>query len=298
MTAPTPEKHQVLIVDDEPDIHLVTRLCLKGLKVEGRGISLLSASSGREALEILRENPQIAVVLLDVVMEHDSAGLDTCRAIRGEQQNRMVRILLRTGQPGAAPERETIDQYDIDGYLPKAELTSQRLYTAVRTGIKAWRELVELDRHRRYLSEISTCVIGLRSFLTLPESLRLVLHAAHTLCPSPLTALHLETFNQKGEPLRHDLHLSDPVAAEAIRARVARENPPGGRFAEGYLIPLQLHRELGHGWLYVAQPEPDELLRISLLLLAEHAKNALYSTVAEELLRAQKDQPFFDEMAI
>src|SRR5438552_2082364 len=122
-----PDKHRILIVDDEPDMHAITRLSLKGVRHGSRGIELGSAVSGREAVEFLREHPYTAVVLLDVVMETETAGLDACRAIREELGNHFVRILLRTGQPGVAPERKTIEEYDIDGYLPKAELSSNRL---------------------------------------------------------------------------------------------------------------------------------------------------------------------------
>src|SRR5688572_128125 len=114
--------YRILVVDDEPDIHTITKMSLKNLEHEGRKVEILSAHSGREAIELLQRDASIGVVLLDVVMESDHAGLDACKTIRLELQNRFVRIILRTGQPGQAPERQTIDSYDIDGYLPKADL--------------------------------------------------------------------------------------------------------------------------------------------------------------------------------
>ena len=100
-----PEEYRVLVVDDEPDIHAVTKLSVRGLTYADREVELLSATSGAEAVETMRANPDVAVILLDVVMETDSAGLDACRAIRDELDNHLVRIVLRTGQPGQAPER-------------------------------------------------------------------------------------------------------------------------------------------------------------------------------------------------
>ncbi len=123
---PPPQKHRILIVDDEPDVHQITKLSLRGLR-RGRPIEFLSASSGEEAVRMMQAHPDVAVILLDVVMETNSAGLDACRAIRETLGNPFVRILLRTGFPGEAPERQTIDEFDIDAYLPKAELTSSRL---------------------------------------------------------------------------------------------------------------------------------------------------------------------------
>lgn len=111
--------HRILVVDDEPDVAVVTGLSLRGMHHAGRPVELVLAATGEEAVATMRAQPDIAVILLDVVMETETAGLDACRAIREELGNRFVRILLRTGQPGTAPERATIDTYDIDGYLPK-----------------------------------------------------------------------------------------------------------------------------------------------------------------------------------
>lgn len=301
-----PAKYKVLLVDDEPDVLAVSRLSLKGLKHAGRGIELMSAGSGKEALEIMRTHPEVAVMLLDVVMETSTAGLDACRAIRGDIGNRFVRILLRTGQPGVAPERQTIDDYDIDGYLPKAEITATKLYSAVRTALRAHCEIVELDRHRRCLAAMHDCVAGLRSFAPLQDTLRQVLDTVLVICPAPLAVLHLETFETEGNPRRFFLHSSNPpssglVGAEAVRAAVLAANSTrrleAGAIAGGFVVPLKVHRELGHGFVYVEEPSPDDLVRRMLPMLASHAANALYSSVAEAMLRAQKG-PLFDTMSI
>ncbi len=100
-----PTRHKILVVDDEPDIFTLTKLSLKGLQYKGRRVDLLHAATGQDAVRTMRTNPDIALILLDVVMETNSAGLDACRHIREELGNSLVRILLRTGQPGEAPER-------------------------------------------------------------------------------------------------------------------------------------------------------------------------------------------------
>lgn len=307
--ATPPDKYTVLIVDDEQDIFAVTRLSLKGLRYHDRTLELAYAASGTQAVAAVRANPAIALILLDVVMETDSAGLDACRTIREELNNRLVRIILRTGQPGAAPERETIDRYDIDGYLEKAALTSNRLYSAVRAAVKAWEELVELERHRRSLAAIHDCALSLHAFDPLDVTLERVLGAAVTVLPAPLAVLHLETFEAHGDPRRVDLHLAadaDPVrgraAAEEVRHRVARhpEAVMAGRiarFGDGLLVPLTLHRDLGHGWIYLQSADPDDLVTTALTLLAGHAANALYAGVAQRLLEAREASPY-DRLAI
>jgi CheY-like chemotaxis protein len=306
---PKPESYKVLIVDDEPDIFQITKLSLKGLKHGGRAVDLLGAASGKEALELMRKHPDIAVVLLDVVMETDSAGLVACRSIRGELKNHFVRILLRTGQPGVAPERQTIDDYDIDGYLPKAEISSTKLYSAVRTALRAYSELIELERHRSALTSMQACATELRSFAPLSETLERVLQTVVSICPAPLAVLSLETFEELGNPKRYLLQTATGDAAsnaqtdaEAIRAAVASARAQKSlsgptSFGKGFVVPLVLHRELGHGWLYVAVAEPDELVRRLLPMLAAQVATAIYASVAQAMLTARQG-PAFDAMAI
>ncbi len=146
---------KVLIVDDEPAIHQITRLALKGQKVLGRGLQLMHASTAEAAREILRTEPDVALVLLDVVMETDHAGLELVRFIREELGNTTVRIVLRTGQPGQAPERNVMVDYDINDYKEKTELTPTKLYTALVVGIRTYREIRALERARRGMQSVA-----------------------------------------------------------------------------------------------------------------------------------------------
>jgi len=104
---PHPNVWRILIADDEPDVHRITRMVLSGFQFDGRRLELISAYSGEETRQIMAENHDIAMILLDVVMEDDHAGLEVARYIREELNNRYTRIVLRTGQPGQAPEHET-----------------------------------------------------------------------------------------------------------------------------------------------------------------------------------------------
>ena len=302
-------KHRILIVDDEPDIHAVTRLSLKALSRKCGPIEFLSAKSGKEALQILAQNPDIGLILLDVVMESDRAGLDVCQAVRNDLGNSLVRILLRTGQPGIAPEQQTIDTYDIDGYLAKSETSSSRLYTAARCALKSYQELVTLERHRSYLTAVHDCTMALSADMRSDRMLRLVLETALAICPAALAVLDLETFEHNLGPRRAFLHLSPnsdateaELAAETARSRV-REVLASRRVSEptlldnGFIIPLRLHHELGYGWLFVGGVAPDELAQKALALLAGHAQNAVYASLALAVSREKKAQ-VFEEMTI
>ena len=302
-----PEKHRVLVVDDEPDIYSLTKLSLRGMSYHGRPVEFVQAASGKEAVEAMQSHPETGVILLDVVMETQIAGLDACRTIRQQLGNRLVRILLRTGQPGVAPEKKVIDEYDIDGYLLKTELTTTRLYSSVRTALKGYEDLVELERHRALLKFIHDSAVQLHSFDPLEVALQRILATATTVSDASLGVLCLQTFEESGNPRTCLLHLAkDAAAGEAAARSVADKvaaNPASrslrqpGPFGDGVLIPLVLHRELGHGWIYLEAGSTDDVVNQVLPTLAAHAGNALYSSVAQNMLEA-REGPFFDEMTI
>ena len=144
----------VLVVDDEPAVHQVTRLALDGTIVLDRPLRLLHAHSGIEARAMLRANPEVALILLDVVMERDDAGLEFVRHVREDLGNQTVRIVLRTGQPGQAPEHHVMVEYDVNDYRHKTELTASQLFTSVVASIRAYRDIQTLRRTQRSLASV------------------------------------------------------------------------------------------------------------------------------------------------
>ncbi len=162
----------ILVVDDEPDVHAMTRVLLRDLSFQDRPFEVVSAYSAAEARRILAERPDIPVALLDVVMETADAGLTLVEHIRRDLGNNRLAIVLRTGQPGEAPEREVMLAYDINDYRGKTELTAQKLFTALVGGLRSWTNLTtietlnatleqrveertsELDRARRFAEKL------------------------------------------------------------------------------------------------------------------------------------------------
>jgi len=145
---------KVLIVDDEPDVHEITKLNLKDFQFDERELFFIEANSAEQAKPLLREHSDFAVALIDVVMESDDAGLQLVHYIREVLNYKMIRLIIRTGQPGLAPERYVIDHFDIDDYKDKTELTTQKLYTTVRSALKSYRDLLVIDMNRRGLISI------------------------------------------------------------------------------------------------------------------------------------------------
>jgi putative nucleotidyltransferase with HDIG domain len=145
---------KVLIVDDEPEVHAVTRLVLGDFQFESRRLQFFSAHSGKEGMQMLRDHPDIALMLLDVVMESEHAGLDVARWTRDELRNHFVRIVLRTGQPGQAPEQRVTSDYDINDYKEKTELTTQKLTATVRVALRGYRDIMTVERAREGLERV------------------------------------------------------------------------------------------------------------------------------------------------
>lgn len=146
-TAAAPPPWRVLIVDDDVDVHVVTKFSLSNACFRGRRLSFLHAYSGEEALNVLRNTPDIALVLLDVIMETSDAGLLVARQIREQLHNQLVRIVLRTGQPGQALEHSIILDYDINDFWCKTDLTTRKLFTTVISSLRAYAGLDDAHRH-------------------------------------------------------------------------------------------------------------------------------------------------------
>jgi diguanylate cyclase (GGDEF)-like protein len=145
---------RVMIVDDDADVHASTTFALGSLELHGRPLSFLHAYSAREARTMLARETGIAVILLDVVMEQDDAGLHLVRHIRSDLDMHDVRIILRTGQPGYAPEMDAISGYDINDYRTKSELTRTKLCTAVTAALRSYEQIRELAMGRNALARV------------------------------------------------------------------------------------------------------------------------------------------------
>jgi len=295
---------RLLIVDDEPDVHKVTRLALRGIEYKGRGLELLSAHSGQEGFELLRKHPDTALVLLDVVMETEDAGLRLVRRIREELSNQLVRIVLRTGQPGQAPEQEVILAYDINDYKAKTELTVQKLYTTVIASLRAFESLVAIERSRQGLSKILEGSANLYQLRSLREFASGVLHQVGAildvgthgiLCvcvrpqfgaEQPLLQVLGATGSFAGLASRDSLDAGDSVylpMLQAIKARHSFYEHPN----EVLYIPTQANHEFV---LYFTPPWPlsavdQDLLEVFCTRISAAFDNLHYHI---EMARAQE----------
>src|SRR5690348_1068359 len=157
-------KWKVAVIDDDQAVHEGTRFALSDYQLNGQGLEILSAYSAAEGRELMRAHKDIAAVLLDVIMETDVAGLELVEFIRNEIHNETVRIILRTGQPGQAPERRVIVQYDINDYKAKTELTADKLFTSLTAALRSYQQLERMEQTRRGLEIIIDAASTLYDF--------------------------------------------------------------------------------------------------------------------------------------
>ena len=171
---------KILIADDEPSVHLVTKLALGDFTFEGRRLELLSAYGESDTRELLAKNPDIALILLDVVMDTMDSGFTLVRFIRDTLMNKDVRIIMRTGQSGNAPEDRIIINYDINDFKDKTELTVAKLRTTMISSLRTYSHLKIIAEEQRKSSAnrtyLHTIIDSLSSVLiTLSQDFKVLL---------------------------------------------------------------------------------------------------------------------------
>lgn len=137
---------KVMIIDDEKSVHDITMTCLKGYLFQGRKIQFLNAFSGQEARELFSRHPDTALLIVDVVMETQNSGLNFVHYVREKLKNDLVQIVIRTGQPGIAPEYEVISKYKINAYYSKTEMRVQKLFGLITTSLRTYKLSIRLER--------------------------------------------------------------------------------------------------------------------------------------------------------
>ncbi|MGX1495543.1 EAL domain-containing protein (putative c-di-GMP-specific phosphodiesterase class I)/FixJ family two-component response regulator [Labrenzia sp. MBR-25] len=144
---------KILVIDDDRDVHEATFYALKEETFFGRPIQLIHVYSASEARARMAEFRDVAVAIIDAVMETQTAGLDLIHDIRKAGLEEM-RIVLRTGQPGVAPELSVIARYEIDDYRTKTELNRTRLITVVTSCLRIYNQYHAINSSRKGLEMI------------------------------------------------------------------------------------------------------------------------------------------------
>lgn len=264
--SPETDPWKILIVDDEEDVHTVTRMALRRLTFEGRSVSFISAYSAEEAKKLLLLHSNLAVILLDVVMEEEDAGLSLVHFIRKELDNSMVRIIIRTGHPGQAPEDNVTIDYDINDYREKTELTNLRLRTSVVTALRSFRDLSTIVSLNQELEATQKELIFTLGEIAESRSAETGNHVKRVGEISKLLALEYGIPEREAEMLRLAASMHD-LGKLAIHDSIL--NKPGPLTPEEYSI-MKTHSELGYNMLKASK---RPLLKIAATIAREHHEN-------------------------
>lgn len=263
---------KILIVDDDPDVHEVTKIAVSGCVFENRPFQLLHALSAQEARDLLEKQDDIAVALVDVVMESDTAGLSLVSWIRSELNNHFTRLILRTGQPGYAPQTDVIMKFDIDGYTEKAELSRTKLITAIITALRGYKLVMSLETNRKKLKQLNEHFAAIVEKNALSEFASAVLKHFSDLVGQPVDCLlcGLETVPDYGMADRENIRVLaatgdfedkvdlpvDVISDDTIRNSVSKciETQETSSTAAGVALPLVTRNGMT-GALYVGISE-------------------------------------------
>lgn len=254
---------KIIVVDDNTEVHQATKLILKRFTFEGKSLNLISGFSGEEAKVLIANHPDAAVVLLDVVMETNDAGLSVAKYIREVLKNKSVRIILRTGQPGEAPEESVILEYDINDYTTKASLTQSKLFTTMIAALRSYRDVTEMDKSRQELAMLYTKLQDLNQNL------------------EHLVKIRTQELEEKNKQLRQEIY-ERQLIEEKLRTS---EEKMRAVFEAMTDIVLVINSESGD--IEVAPTNPDRLY--------QQAASTIDKTI-EHLFEIQKSETWFNQI--
>ncbi len=166
---------RVLVVDDNRDALRATRLALEGCCFHGRPAEVMAARSALDAEPILRRFPDIALILLDVVMEPNNPGLGLVRTVRDGLGNHAVRFILRSRQTGAVSVMRAVADYDINDCYAEGELTEERLTARVVLALRAYQQRRRQEDASAALSHLVEAAVGMFRASDLPELFKVLL---------------------------------------------------------------------------------------------------------------------------
>lgn len=167
---------KVVIVDDDNFVHVVIKELLRDFEFEGRPLKIYSAYTGTDALKILSNNKDTALVLLDMYIGDETTGLKLTKYIREVVENSMVRIVLMTSQGSSALQKDAILNYDINGYEEKTDILTKKLHTVVASTLRYYKDLLQLNNNKMAMEELVTTSGRLSEAKTVKEFLSSALY--------------------------------------------------------------------------------------------------------------------------
>ena len=284
---------KVLIVDDDDSIHQITTLVLNKFHFEQRPLLILHAKSAKEAEQLLSQHDDIAVAIVDVVMETQYAGLELVRHIRETLKNRRIRLVLRTGQPGEAPEEHVIRDYDINDYKNKTEVTAIKLKTLLYAGLRSYRDICIIEHHKAGLEKIIGCTTRFLQCSTLRKFASLILGQVAYLLGLEREQIYCcaAVNNSADTALRLNVIASNVVTNNKLPAEVTEKivsvaQQKSSYYGEDCFIGYFTTHKGSENFLYVSKGTRLELTDHQLLSYFSHNIAIAYENISlRELMR-------------
>jgi len=145
------ETWKVLIVDDDREVHSLSKIALSNFSFLGKNLDLFSAYNEDDTLHLLK-NHEFAVVFLDVIMENDDSGFKIVNHIRNVLHDQYIQIIIRTGEANSLSEQAIFSQYHINSYCEKTELTRDKLFSHLHAALSHFHQFKELLQEQNKLS--------------------------------------------------------------------------------------------------------------------------------------------------
>lgn len=272
---------KIVIVDDDPEVHNITQLSLSGFQFEGKDIQFVNLYSATQAKQYFLENDDVALVLLDVVMESDDAGLKITNFLRNELKNTYTRIVLRTGQPGTASEHDIFKNYDIDGYIAKVSMTVNHLKQSIYIALRSYRDLMRIQNYQKGLEVVISAITNMNQIdnvFTLSKGILTQIASIFNMSHAQFLVTGLQGFTKAITSTANDKW---DIVLEADEAYFidADENEPTifKALSERTLLSKKNSKEENiYGYYYLSQKNTESVF----ILKTEQA----LSTTAEKLL--------------
>ncbi len=257
----------ILVVDDEPQIHQVTQMVLKGFEFDNKTLKFYSAYSATEAKERLKER-EYALALVDVVMETEHAGLDLAKYIRVDINNHTTRVVLRTGQPGQAPEEKVIRDLDINDYKDKTELTITKLKTLFFSTLRSYRDIKTIDVHKQGLEKVIVASNKIMEFNRLEEFASAMLMQVTNILGLDENAIYLNTLSAFAASHRQDQYQVLAATGDQLGVLTEKDSeviPENimSLFEEAMRSKASLHREDYFVGYFATRSGSENLLFVS-----------------------------------
>lgn len=162
----------ILIVDEDESTHLRIKENTKDLKFEDMDIIYYSAYTIKEAVSILKEEDEMALVLIDVNIGGKDLGLKLVSYIREGLDLLDIRIVIMLEDEHFNFKEDLILEYDINGYGKKSEFFYHKIKTLIVSALRSYRDIRRIRNNKDTMNNVVSSITDLHKLRSLEEFLK------------------------------------------------------------------------------------------------------------------------------